>query len=71
MPADTANTIDAPVDRYVLEHECKTISRLSRSTRQRMIRAGKFPKMRRISTGRVGWLLSELKEWLQSCEQAA
>ncbi len=62
---------DTTEDRYVLEPECHAITGLSRSTRWRLIRAGEFPKKRLISTGRVGWLLSELREWLQSCKQAA
>ena len=65
MPTDTIE------DRYVLERECHAITGLSRSTRWRLIRAGKFPKKRHISPGRVGWLLSALRQWQKDCKEAA
>jgi predicted DNA-binding transcriptional regulator AlpA len=30
-------------------------------------KAGKFPKRRQLSPGRVAWLRSEVAAWLQSC----
>jgi prophage regulatory protein len=51
-------------DRFVREPECQRITGLSRSTRWRLERARKFPRRCRISTGAVGWLLSELEEWV-------
>jgi prophage regulatory protein len=43
---------------------------LSVSTIWRMEKAGLFPKRRRISAGAVGWLESEVDEWLKTREAA-
>ena len=51
-------------DRFVREPECREITGLSRSTRWRLERAGKFPRRRQISEGATGWLMSELAAWL-------
>ena len=41
---------------------------LSKSTIYREIASGKFPKQVRLSPGRVGWLRSEVEEWVaQRC----
>lgn len=53
-------------DRIIRERECKHTSGLSRSTRWRQERAGLFPKRRRISSNAVGWLESEIQEWLRT-----
>jgi predicted DNA-binding transcriptional regulator AlpA len=37
----------------------------------RLERDGKFPKRRKIGPGCVGYLLSELEEWLNNCERVA
>lgn len=37
---------------------------LGRTTIWRLERAGKFPKKRKISENRVGWLASEINEWI-------
>lgn len=39
---------------------------LSLSTIWRMEKAGLFPRRRKLSPGAVGWLESEINEWLQS-----
>ena len=46
---------------------------LSRSTIWRLERSGGFPKRRRISLNAVGWLESEVDEWVQTrvCEGRA
>jgi prophage regulatory protein len=44
--------------------ELKEKIRLSRSTVWRMEKAGKFPKRRQISPNSVGWLSSEVDQWL-------
>lgn len=36
---------------------------LSPETMQRMVREGEFPPPRQLSSRRVGWLTSELREW--------
>jgi prophage regulatory protein len=59
------------LDRFVREKECGQITGLSRPTRWRLERDGKFPKRRRISPNAIGWLASELEEWLRSREHRA
>jgi prophage regulatory protein len=61
--------LDAPLagpafDRFVPEHECKSISSLPRSTRWRLIRDGKFPPPVQVSPGRIAWRLSDLTRWM-------
>jgi predicted DNA-binding transcriptional regulator AlpA len=65
------HSADHPHDRFVREAEREQITGLSRTTWWRMERYGKAPKRRRISANGVGWLLSELTEWMRSCERAA
>ncbi len=62
--------IQMPPDRFIRDRECKKISGLSRTTRWRLEREGKFPKRRQISPNGVGWLLSEIQSWLDSREAA-
>jgi prophage regulatory protein len=50
-------------DRYIREAECHRISGLSRVTRWRLERAGKFPERRQLSDNAIGWLLSEVMAW--------
>jgi prophage regulatory protein len=50
-------------DRYIRETECHRISGLSRVTRWRLERAGKFPQRRQLSDNAIGWRLSEVKAW--------
>ena len=38
---------------------------LSRATLWRLENAGTFPKKKRITPGRVGWLESEIDEWIK------
>lgn len=56
-------------DRFVREPECYERTQLSRTTRWRLERQGKFPKRRRISENAIGWLDSELTAWME--ERAA
>ncbi|WP_144211414.1 helix-turn-helix transcriptional regulator [Shewanella donghaensis] len=55
-------------DRIVREAERKTITTISRSTAWTQERKGTFPKRRKLSphNNTVGWLLSELNEWVTS-----
>lgn len=39
------------------------ITNLSESTLQREIREGRFPPPRKLSTGRSGWLYTEIELW--------
>jgi len=59
------------IDEIVRERECKRITGLSRSTRWRLERAGQFPQRRPISPGCVGWLLSEIDDWVATRAAAA
>ena len=53
-------------DRFIREAECREVTGLSRTTRWRLEREGKFPKRRLISKHAVAWLESEVQEWLQA-----
>ena len=50
-------------NRFIRDAECKTISGLSRSTRWRLERDGRFPRRVRIAPNCVAWRLSEILEW--------
>ena len=58
------------VDRIIREKECREITGLSRATRYRWEKQGKFPKRVQISSGVVGWLQSSIIEWLQELKPA-
>ena len=62
---------DAVSDRIVGERECREITDLSRTTRWRLMQAGKFPKKIRISPNRTGWMLSSVSIWLAQRQVAA
>ena len=51
-------------DRFLREEEVRYITGLSRTTRWRLQRDGKFPRRRKISTNAVGWLASEINAWM-------
>jgi prophage regulatory protein len=51
-------------DRILREREVRTMTGLSRTTRWRLERAGQFPRKRQLSPGAVGWLESEVVDWL-------
>jgi prophage regulatory protein len=53
-------------DRIVRERECKRLTGLSRTTRWRKEKQGEFPLRRQLGDNSVGWVLSELLEWLNS-----
>ena len=42
---------------------------LSRTTIWRLERQGEFPRRMRISRNRVGWLLSDVEEWIASRQE--
>lgn len=58
------------LDRFIREAEVRRITGLSRSTRWRLERDRKFPKRRRISPNAVGWLASEIREWMEGSANA-
>lgn len=53
-------------DRFIREPEVRRTTGLSRTTRWRLERAGRFPSRRRISLNAVAWLESEVQEWLRT-----
>lgn len=53
---------------YLREPQVFNITKLSKSTRWRLEKAGKFPKRRQLSANAVGWLASEIEEWIASRE---
>lgn len=53
-------------DRFISEAECHKVTSLSRVTRWRKERAGTFPKRRKISDNRIGWLESEVRAWVEA-----
>ena len=54
-------------DRFIRERECRQLTGLSRTTRWRLERKGRFPKRRKISPNGVAWLLSEILSWQANC----
>jgi prophage regulatory protein len=57
-------------DRFIREQECRVLTGLSRSTRWRLERQGKFPRRRRLSPNGIGWLLSDVEAWQASRSHA-
>ena len=57
-------------ERIVLFPELKDRVHLSRSTIFRLERQGLFPRRRHLSTKRVGWLDSEVNEWIRTREES-
>lgn len=54
-------------DRFIATQEaCRIAGGVSPLTLWREERAGRFPKRRKITAGRVGWLESEIREWVQT-----
>ena len=63
------NLLNQPsTDRIVREAERKSITSISRTTAWSLERRGLFPKRRQLypQSTSVGWLLSELTEWVAS-----
>ncbi|MGS0692306.1 AlpA family phage regulatory protein [Shewanella sp. 30m-9] len=63
---DIGATNELVFDRMVKEKERKLITSVSRSEAFQLERKGLFPSRRKISNRSVGWLLSELLEWVKS-----
>jgi prophage regulatory protein len=54
---------ETETDLYIREGECARLSGLSRTTRWRLERIGRFPERRQLGDNSIGWLLSEILEW--------
>jgi prophage regulatory protein len=55
--------------RFMGEVEVKGLSSLSRTTRWRLEQLGEFPRRRKISKNRIGWVDTEIMDWLKSRKQ--
>jgi prophage regulatory protein len=64
-PLDRAQPLIA-IDAIIREPECRLRTGLSRSTRWRLERKGKFPRRRQLSPGCSGWLASEIAAWISA-----
>ena len=53
-------------DRIVREHERRKITGVARSTWHRYEANGSAPKRRQLGGRMTGWLLSEIKDWMES-----
>jgi prophage regulatory protein len=58
------------IDRILGKNETCQRTNLSKATIYRLELRNEFPKRRRISSRRVGWLESEIVEWLRRKTQA-
>ena len=55
----------SPLDRFLNVREtCRIAGGITRVTLWRLERDGLFPKRHRISPNRVGWLESDLRNWI-------
>lgn len=54
------------MDRFILEPERKRVTGITSVTWWRGEKRGEYPKRRKISLNRVGWLESEILAWMQS-----
>lgn len=57
-------------EQLIFQTQLKEIVPFSRTTIWRLERNGKFPKRRQVSPGRVGWLASEIEEFLAKLPEA-
>ena len=55
---------NTPIDRIMRDPEVEHVTGLSRTTRWRLARAGKFPKRHQISPNCSGNLESEIRAWI-------
>jgi prophage regulatory protein len=53
-------------DRVLRVAETQAVTGLGRTTLWRLERAGEFPKRRQVTRATVGYLESEVAEWLRS-----
>ena len=52
--------------KFLREPQVSVLTGLSKSTRWRLEKCGEFPKKRQLSAKSVGWLASEVEEWIQT-----
>ena len=52
--------------KFLREPQVFALTGLSKSTRWRLEKDGRFPKKRQLSAKSVGWLATEIEEWIQT-----
>ena len=52
------------MDRLLGHQDVQDVTGLGKTTIQRMEARGEFPRRRQIARKRVGWLASEVDEWM-------
>jgi predicted DNA-binding transcriptional regulator AlpA len=57
---------EAMIDRFVRKPELEQITGLDEVTVWRLEQVGRFPRRRKITSKAVGWLLSEVREWVRT-----
>ena len=57
-------------DRILRRSECEQATGLSESTLWRLEQRGQFPRRRRISKHAIGWLESEIQQWIRERVEA-
>lgn len=58
------NEISSVTKRLLNLHEVQQMTGLAKPTVYRHIKKGSFPPPKKISTRRVGWLVSDIDGWL-------
>ena len=53
-------------ERILDKRDVSEVTGVSTVTLWRMEKAGQFPRRRQITPGRVGWLQSEVLQWIES-----
>jgi prophage regulatory protein len=53
-------------DRILSQSEVQLATNMGRTTIWRLEREGKFPRRRQIIGHRIGWLESEVTEWIEA-----
>lgn len=56
---------ETPSLRVLRDPEVEQLTGLSRTTRWRLEKLERFPKRRKLSPGAVGWIASEIEEWIR------
>ena len=57
-------------DRLLRRPEVELMTGLSCSTIYRLMSKGKFPRPKRIGPQAVGWLISEIRQWMTDTPRA-
>ncbi|EKE00852.1 MAG: phage transcriptional regulator, AlpA [uncultured bacterium] len=52
--------------KFLREPQVSALTGLSKSTRWRLEKDGRFPRKRQLSAKSVGWLAPEIEEWIQT-----